>query len=212
MAVITKIEIQKRNKERVNIYLDGEYAFSISAELVYKENLKVKDVVDTDKLKAVADKEAYIRCKNSALKIIERSYKTEKEVVEKLQMKGYEERHIKASIQFLKEYKFLNDDYYAEAFIRDKMNSKGSVRIKQDLIKKGIPRDVIEEKLGAIDKSNEKDIAKELAEKKLRVIKKSEHDTYKISGKLYRFLISKGYTYDIVKEVVKDVMSIDDFE
>ena len=91
MAVITKIEIQKRNKERVNIYLDDEYAFSISAELVYKENLRVKDVVDTEKLKSVADKESYIRCKNSALKIIERSYKTEKEVVEKLQMKGYEE-------------------------------------------------------------------------------------------------------------------------
>lgn len=212
MAVITKIEIQKRNKERVNIYLDGEYAFAISAELVYKENLKVKDEVDTEKLKSVADKEAYIRCKNSALKIIERSYKTEKEVREKLLLKGYEERHIENSIQFLKEYKFLNDEYYAEAFIRDKLSSKGSARIKQDLIKKGIPRDIIEEKIEGIDKSSEKDTARELAEKKLRVIRKSENDTYKISGKLYRFLISKGYTYDIVKEVVKDVMYIDDFE
>ena len=212
MAVITKIEIQKRNKERVNIYLDGEYAFAISVELVYKENLKVKDEVDTEKLKSVADKEAYIRCKNSALKIIERSYKTEKEVREKLLMKGYEERHIENSIQFLKEYKFLNDEYYAEAFIRDKLSSKGSARIKQDLIKKGISQEIIEEKIEGIDKSSEKETAKELAEKKLRVIRKSESDTYKISGKLYRFLISKGYTYDIVKEVVKDVMYIDDFE
>ena len=212
MAVITKIERQKRNKERVNIYLDDEYAFSISAELVYKENLKVKDVVDTEKLKSVADKESYVRCKNSALKIIERSYKTEKEVVEKLQMKGYEEKHIESAVQFLKEYKFLNDDYYAEAFIKDKLTSKGSMRIKQDLMKKGIPREVIEEKLEGIDKDDERETAKVLAEKKLRVIRKSENDTYKISGKLYRFLISKGYTYDVVKEVVKDVMSIDDFE
>ena len=192
MAIITKIEIQKKNKERVNIYLDEEYAFSISAELVYKENLKVKDVVDIEKLKSVADKESYLRCKNSALKIIERSYKTEKEVIEK--------------------YKFLNDDYYAEAFIKDKLNSKGSQRIKQDLIKKGIPRDKIEEKLEGIDKSAEKNTARVLANKKLRIIQKSENDTYKISGKLYRFLISKGYTYDVVKEVVKDVMSIDEFE
>lgn len=81
MSVITKIEIQKKNKERVNIYLDGEYAFSISAELIYKENIKVKDVVDVERLKSVADKESYIRCKNSALKTIERSYKTEKEVI-----------------------------------------------------------------------------------------------------------------------------------
>ena len=212
MAIITKIEIQKKNKERVNIYLDEEYAFSISAELVYKENLKVKDVVDIEKLKSVADKESYLRCKNSALKIIERSYKTEKEVIEKLQMKGYEQNHIEASIEFLKEYKFLNDDYYAEAFIKDKLNSKGSQRIKQDLIKKGIPRDEIEEKLEGIDKIAEKNTARVLANKKLRIIQKSENDTYKISGKLYRFLISKGYTYDVVKEVVKDVMSIDEFE
>ena len=212
MAIITKIEIQKKNKERVNIYLDEEYAFSISAELVYKENLKVKDEVDIEKLKSVADKESYLRCKNSALKIIERSYKTEKEVIEKLQMKGYEQNHIEASIEFLKEYKFLNDDYYAEAFIKDKLNSKGSQRIKQDLIKKGIPRDKIEEKLEGIDKIAEKNTARVLANKKLRIIQKSENDTYKISGKLYRFLISKGYTYDVVKEVVKDVMSIDEFE
>lgn len=212
MAVITKIEIQKRNKERVNIYLDGEYALSISAELVYKENLKVKDNIDIDKIKAVADKESYIRCKNSAIKIIERSYKTEKEVVEKLKLKGYEDRHIEASIEFLKNYNFLNDDYYAEAFVRDRLNTRGSQKIKQDLMKKGISRDIIEEKLSEIDKTAEKEVAIKLAEKKLRVIKKSENDTYKISGKLYRFLISKGYAYDIVKEVVKEVMYIDDFE
>ena len=34
MAIITKIEIQKKNKERVNIYLDEEYAFSISAYFI----------------------------------------------------------------------------------------------------------------------------------------------------------------------------------
>lgn len=212
MAVITKIEIQKRNKERVNIYLDGEYAFSINAELVYKENLKVKDEVDIDKLKSVADKESYIRCKNSAIKIIERSYKTEKEVIDKLRLKGYEDKHIDSSIKFLKEYNFLNDNYYAEAFVRDRLNTKGSQRIKQDLMRKGISKDIIEEKISDIDKNAEKDVARKLAEKKIGIIKKSENDIYKISGKLYRFLISKGYTYDIVKEVVKDVMSVDDFE
>ena len=212
MAVITKIEIQKRNKERVNIYLDGEYALSISAELVYKENLKVKDNVDIDKIKSVADKEAYIKCKNSAIRIIEKALKTEKEVIEKLKLKGYEDKHIEASIQFLKQYNFLNDDYYAEAFVRDKLNGKGSQRIKQELMRKGISKDIIEDKLNDIDKTAEKDVAKRLAEKKIKVIKKSEKDIYKVSGKLYRFLISKGYSYDIVKEVVKEVMSIDEFE
>ena len=51
MNIITKMEISKRNKERINIYIDEEYAFSISAELVYKENLKVKDKVDVQLLR-----------------------------------------------------------------------------------------------------------------------------------------------------------------
>ena len=77
MSIITKIELGKKNKERVNIYIDEEYAFSISAELVYKENLKVKDKVDVEKLKKIANEDNYIKCKNSALKIIEITYKTE---------------------------------------------------------------------------------------------------------------------------------------
>ena len=57
--MITKIELGKRNKERVNIYIDNEYAFSISAELVYKENLKVKDKINVEILKKLADEDNY---------------------------------------------------------------------------------------------------------------------------------------------------------
>ena len=89
MNIITKMEISKRNKERINIYIDEEYAFSISAELVYKENLKVKDKVDVQLLKKLSDEDNYIKCKNTALKIIERTYKSEKELAERLEKIGY---------------------------------------------------------------------------------------------------------------------------
>lgn len=212
MAKITKIEIQKRNKERVNLFLDGEYAFSLSLELMYKEGLKVNQEVDINILKALAKKESYIRCKESALRIIERNYKTEKEVRDKLKLKGYEEDDIDSSIEFLKNYNFLNDYNYTKAFIKDKINIQGSQKIKYNLIKKGISKEIVQEQLSSIDKDDEKITALNLAKKKLNIIKKSENDEYKISGKLYRFLISKGYGYDVVKEVVKEVMLLDDFE
>ena len=72
--------------------------------------------------------------------------------------------------------------------------------------------DSVSIRLLPLNVKDEKNKAKELAEKKIIVIQKSEKDTYKISGKLYRYLRSKGYSYYIVKDVVKDVMSIDDFE
>ena len=212
MPKITKIEIQKNNKDRVNIYLDGEYALAINAELIYKENLKVKDDVDISKLQEIAEKESYIRCKESAIKIIERSYKTEKEIRDKLKQKWYEEKQINNSIDFLKEYNFINDNTYAKAFIKDKLSSKGSQKIKYDLMKKGIAKDIIEENLIKVDKNEEKEVALNVGRKKYESIRRKESDNYKLSGKLYRFLISRGYAYDIVKDVVKEIMSLDEFE
>lgn len=63
-----------------------------------------------------------------------------------------------------------------------------------------------------MDKEDEKTIALNLAKKKIITIRKSESDNFKASGKLYRFLMSKGYSYDVVKDVVKEVMTVDDFE
>jgi len=211
MAIITKIEIQKKNKERVNLFLDGEYAFSLSVELVYKEGLNKNEEIDSEKLKILAEHESLIRCKNSALRIIEKSYKTEKEVRDKLILKGYEDNSINKSIEFLKEYNFINDSNYTKAFISDKLKSQGSQKIKYTLIQKGISKDKIEEELSNLNKENEKNIALNLAKKKLDIIKKKENDNFKISGKLYRYLISKGYGYDVTSEVVKEVMSLDDF-
>lgn len=212
MAKITKIEIQKKNKERVSLFLDGEYAFSISAELVYKEGLKTNNEIDSEKLKVLAEREGLIKCKNSALRIIEKSYKTEKEVRDKLILKGYDENSINKSIEFLKEYNFINDSNYTKAFINDKLKSQGSQKIKYSLIQKGISIDNIDEELSNLNKENEKSIAINIAKKKLDIIKKKETDNYKISGKLYRYLISKGYEYDVTKEVVKKIMSLDEFE
>lgn len=211
MAKITKIEIQKRNKERVNLFLDGEYAFSLSAELVYKEGLKTNDEIDSEKLKILVEHENLIRCKNSALRIIEKSYKTEKEVRDKLILKGYEDNSINKSIEFLKEYNFINDSNYTKAFIHDKLNSQGSQKIKYKLIQKGISKEIIAEELSNLDKGNEKKVAFNIAKKKLDIIKKKENDNYKVSGKLYRYLISKGYGYDVTNEIVKEIMSLDEF-
>jgi len=210
MAKITKIEIQKRNKERVNLFLDDEYAFSLSTELVYKEALKVNEEVDSKKLGILAEREGLIRCKDSALRIIERSYKTEKEVRDKLSLKGYEDNAINKSIEFLKEYNFINDINYTKAFIKDKLNSTGSNKIKYTLIQKGISKELIEEELSNLNEENEKQVAIDLAKKKFLIIRKRETDNYKISGKLYRYLLSKGYGYDVVNEVIKEVMSFDE--
>lgn len=205
MNIITKIEIQKKNKDRVNIFIDEEYAFSLSTEVLYKEGLKVKETVDYERLKEVSKEDNYMKCKNSALKIIERNYKTKKEIVDKLLQKEFEKDTINRVIKFLEEYNFLNDDNYAKMYVSDKKKNQGQRKIKYDLIRKGIDENTIEEELSSISDGDQFDSAYELGRKKYNTIIKRENDKFKLSQKLYRFLISKGFSYDIVSRVVKEL-------
>lgn len=212
MAVISKIEIQKRNKERVNIYIDEEYAFSLSAELVYKEGLKVKQEIDLENLSKIAKEESYLKCKNSALRIVEKTYKSQKEIKDKLTLKGYDKDTIEKTIDFLKEYSFINDESYTKMYVKDKIKNQGHNKIKYSLIRKGISEDIIKEELAFIDGDSEREAAYSLAQKKHNLLSKKEDDKYKLSQKLYRFLMSKGYGYDIVSEVVKKVINLEDLD
>lgn len=206
MNVITKLEIGKRNKERVNVYIDGEFAFSLHAEIIYKESLKVNDKVDLERLKKMAEEDNYLKCKNSAIRIIERSYKSEKEIREKLLLKEYENKTIDRTLEFLKEYNLLNDEKLTSMYVKDRLRSEGKNKIKYSLIRKGISEDLIEEELSKVDDDNLRETAYNLGLKKYNTLLKRENDKYKLSQKLYRFLMSKGYGYDLISEVVKEIM------
>ena len=210
MNIITKIEVQKRNKERVNIYIDNEYSFSLSTELIYKEGLKTNENIDLEKIKSIAKEDDYIKCKNAALKIVEKSYKSEKELKDKLLLKGYDNLTIDKTLNFLKEYNFLSDTNNVKMYVKDRSRLQGKKKIKYDLIKKGINDNLIEEEISNIDEDEEREVAYNMALKKYNVLSKRESDKYKLSQKLYRFLLSKGYDYDIVSYAVKRVTSTDD--
>ena len=212
MNIITKIELGKRNKERVNIYIDDEYAFSISAELVYKENLKVKDTINVENFKKLADEDNYIKFKNTALRTIERTYKSEKELRDKLALKGFEDHIIKRTINFLREYNLLNDTNYAKMYVKDRSKNQGKKKIKYTLLQKGIDENIIEEELDKLDKDEISEVVHEMALKKYKVLCKRESDEYKLSQKLYRFLMGKGYDYDLIKDVVKSIVKSEDLE
>ncbi|WP_297517292.1 recombination regulator RecX [uncultured Clostridium sp.] len=212
MSKITDIEVQKRNKERVNVYVDGEFTFACDAEFVYKEKLKAGMQIDLAKIKEIVIGDEFKKCKSTALRIIERSYKSEKEVYNKLIEKGYEEEVATSSLEFLKEYGYIDDKNYAGMYIRDRLKTEGKNKIKYSLIRKGIDDSIIKEALlENSDEEIEMDIAIKLAKRRYDTLKKSESDKYKLSQKLYRFLVGKGYGFDLVSRVVKKVTN-DEFE
>lgn len=206
MGSITEISVQKKNKNRCNIYIDNIFAFGVSNELIYKENLKVGMIIDEEKLKKIAYEENLINCKETALKIIERSYKTKKEMEKRLLEKGYNLEEINETLKFLERYNFINDESYTKAFIKNKTKTQGKQKIKYALKNKGISEEIIEEELSNLDMKKEKENANILALKKYNILIKRENDKYKIKEKIIRFLISRGYNYEVAKDAVKEML------
>ncbi|WP_102399981.1 recombination regulator RecX [Haloimpatiens massiliensis] len=210
-SVISSIEVQKRDKNRVNVYIDNEFAFGCNAELVYTYDLKKGKKVDLEFLQSVAEEDNYLNGKNYALKVIEKTYKTEKEIRDKLYKKEYGDKAIDRIISFLKEYKFLDDYKYAEAFIKERIRKYGKNKIKFDLMKKGIEEDLIIEKFSDISYEKEYDSAYTLGEGKYKILIKSEKEIGKNISKIYKkicdFLIRRGFDYNIVNSVIEQLKS-----
>ena len=211
MSKITKIEFQKRNKDRVNVFVDEEFSFACDGELIYKFNLSKSKEVDIESLIEIINEDNFKKCKTTALRIVERSYKTQKEIKDKLILKGYDNKSIEKTIMFLKEYNFLNDDSYVDMYVKDRIRNQGKNKIKYNLLRKGVSEEVIEDKINNIDSSLEEKTAYNLCLKKYNQLIKRENDNYKLYQKLYRFLASKGYDFTCVSEIVKKVMNINDF-
>lgn len=209
MGKITDIVEQKKNKNRFNIYIDEVFAFGVSGELIYKEHLKKGLIVDEEKLRKIAHEENKLKCRESALRIIERSYKTEKEIKNKLLEKGYGIEEVNESVNFLKEYKFIDDRNYVKLFIKDRLRNQGKQKIKYSLKLKGISDEIIDEEISNLDREKEKEVALELASKKYTTIIKRESDKYKVREKLTRYLMGRGYDYQVAKDAVMSVLNID---
>lgn len=212
--IITKIEAQKNKKERVNVYINDEYSFSCSMELVYRYNLEKGTNVDLDYIKEVVKEDNYIYCKESAIKIIEKTLKTEKEVTIKLEKKGFEKSLIDKAINFLKKYNFVDDNKYAKCYIKEKLKVDGKKKIKFNLLKKGIQESTINEAFEFYNENEDEYInsLKKIAERKYNSLKKDSLEQVKLKKKLCDYLLRKGYLWSEVKLVLNELFNSSDFE
>ncbi len=205
---ITSLEVQKKNKERVNIYVDGEFLFACDAELVYKYNLKSGMQIDTEKLVAIVEEDNYSRCKAQALRFLERSSKTMEQLKAKLLEKGYSEATIERAVEMLENYSLIDDSAYAKQFVSSKQRTAGRRKIKYELLNRGVDQELIEETLEKQLGENYMEALKALASKKLQSLSKNNEERAAMK-KTIDFLLRKGYTYGEVKEVLGNILEED---
>ena len=211
MAIITKIEAQKKNDDRVNIYVDEKFFMAIYKELVFSFNLKKGQEIDKDYLKNILDDEIYMKAKNKALNILSKSSQSEKQIQQKLS-KDFEEHTIDRVIEFLQKYKFVDDEDLANRIVNTNvnLNKYGKNKIKQNLYNKGIDKSIIEQAMNEIDSDKEFENALYLGKKRYDRLK--NEDPRKDYQKIGNHLAYKGFNYDIIKKVLNRLFNdIDEY-
>lgn len=131
-------------KNRNKVVLDNEEKF-----LLYKGDIRKFKLESNQEISKVTYNEIkqllYERGKERALYILDKTFKTEKQIKDKLIQEMYPEDVIKRILEFLKKYDIINDKRYASMYIEYKGKTRSGRQISQDLMIKGISQDIISE-------------------------------------------------------------------
>lgn len=148
---------------------------------------------------------------NYALWHLDQSMKTEKQIVDLMIGKGYTEEYIRPAIEKCKKYDLINDAEYAYSFVRSRKSIYGRRRIEQDLLRKGVQKDIIDSLIeDEIDPEDAREDAKDLAERRLRTTQGLERQ--KRVQRVLRVLVTKGYDMSMAYSVINEVLAEEELE
>ena len=200
MPTITNLTLQKRNKNRVNVYLDGEYAFSL--QKITAAYLRIGQTLDEAKIAELHHGDSYERAKEAALRLIEIRPRSVAEVRRRLRDKGYEDDIIEKAVTRLQELALLDDDAFARYWVeqRDTFKPRSSRALSQELREKGLGREAIEVALTDVD---DDDAALRAGQKKARSLAHLPQEEF--NKKLGGYLQRRGFHYGTVKAVLEQL-------
>ena len=204
MPKITDIQIQKNNKTRANVYIDGEFAYALDMLFIMKFGIKIgADVYEDILTKALQDSERSV-CFEKAMSYLSRGMKTVRQMRDYLLGKGYDNETVNYAIGKLTDYKYLNDEYYAQVYVEQNAATKGERRLKQELQQRGIPNSIAEKYC-----TTEPDVTAENAERLAEKYMRNKPPDLKTLSKLQRYLLSRGYDFDVVNAVLRNYKTDD---
>lgn len=143
--------------------------------------------------------DTYEAVKEKALRLLEFRSHSERELADKLRIKGASDEHIELTLDFCRRYGFVNDASYAERKANDLINLKkyGIRRIRNELKMKGISDEIIEDVLSALDTEKETENLINLVEKRLK-----GDFSDKNKDKCLRYFVYRGYDIYDIKDVI----------
>jgi regulatory protein len=210
--VVTGIERQKRHRERVNIYIDGQFAFGLHAEVLLKYGLRKGDELDERTLGAITAEEEGNLAKRHALRLLSYRMRSEQELRTRLREKEFPPLTIDGVISHLRTAGLIDDRAFARSFIHDEQMRKptGHRLLERQLRQKGIAPEIIGEaltELGVL--AGEEVIALAAARKILarRTASRKQVDPRAQQKRIADFLTRRGYAWPVVSAVLRTMFT-----
>jgi regulatory protein len=193
---ITALKIQSRNKERVNVFLDDEYAFAVTvaAALTLKKGQYLTDN-EIEQLKGQDEKD---KAYGQAVRYLGLRARSRQELEQYLAEKGYPQPVVTATIEQLLDQEYLNDEAFARWWLenREQFRPRSQRALRYELRQKGIANEVIDTLLTDLD---EEELAWAAVSPKLA--QWQNFDEEKLKQKLLGFLSRRGFNYEITHRI-----------
>ena len=203
---LTSITQGVKDQNRVNICLNGRFAFTLDIAQLADFKLRVGDVLTAEDYKYYQKASNFGKLYHATLNWLilrPRSVKETRDYLfrKKLQTKEYDisDDDINLIIDRLLAKNYLNDRAFAEYYVENRFQNKGisSRRLRIELTKKGISPDLVSEIMQTIPRDDSEEIAKIIA-------KKRRLKTYQDDQKLIQYLTRQGFDYELAKTAVAD--------
>jgi regulatory protein len=195
-GIITALTVQKKNRERVNVYIDGRFAFGLAAIEAVK--LKRGQKLSDDEIAALAARDEAHQAHEAALRYLDYRPRSVEEIRRHLQGNAVEPDVINEVVERLGEVGLLDDRAFARYWLENRRDfrPRGERALRMELRQKGVPADIIDEALGT--DHDEGNAAYQAAQAQARKIHTT--DPREFRRKLEAHLVRRGFAYDIARE------------
>jgi regulatory protein len=192
---ITALECQKRNKERVSVFVDGGFAFGVPA--IVAATLKVGQVLSDAECEALRERGSVEEAYGLALDYLSYRPRSRSEVERHLGKHGASQAQIEAALDRLEQAGLLGDEEFARFWVenRERFRPRGPAALRYELRSKGVGQEAIEQALEALDPPES---AYQAASKKARLLSGLDQATF--SRKLVEYLVRRGFGYEVARE------------
>lgn len=187
----------KKGKKRYNIHIDGEFSLAVSEETLLKMDLYEGKELTEEELEKIKTLEENVQAKDYALNLLSYRPRTKRELLRRLKQKKFTPDISEETVARLEQSGLVNDYDFAVYFVETFRDRRGIYRLKNDLFRLGVEREVIDRTLADVP-VDEKETARKLIDRWLRIRRTRDEKTKR---RLVNYLVQRGISWSTISDL-----------